>query len=694
MSVVALHKVSSPLNAEQSLAANYCVGEPDAKPLLILAGAGTGKTMTLAHRVANLVIAGTDPREILLLTFSRQAAQTMVRRAKRVTRARWQAEHGNARDLDFPWAGTFHSVANTILRRYAPALGLDPGFSVLDRGDAADLIDWLRRDLGLAASVNRFPTKQTCLQIYSRRINAQLPLAECLQRDFPWCSPYAEPLNQLFRAYTKRKQELEVLDYDDLLLYWYFLMRDSNLAEEIGDVFSHILVDEYQDTNFLQAEIVKALKPTGRGVTVVGDDAQSIYAFRAADVRNILRFPDQYPTGAHVVSLERNYRSTDAILQCANNIINEAELPIRKHLYADRRQGDKPVYLQAEDQTAEADYVAGEVLAAREQGARLRDQAVLFRNASHSDQLELELMRRKIPYRKYGGLKFLETTHVKDLLALLKWGDNPRNEISALRVLKLLPGVGPKIAGRLFSALAEAGFQFECLAAQKVSTAAKPAFDGLVQLLCDVASRQSDDPAWSESIAAACHWYSPLAYERFDDAEVRLADFEQLQMAAEHYPSRLKFVTELTLDPPQASGDLAGNAVIDEDYLILSTVHSAKGQEWDHVYILNVTDGNFPSEFSTGSTEGIEEERRLLYVAATRARDKLHFCVPFRFRVTEQHRHGDKYVYGAKSRFFSPSVMESLNSSSHANPLREPGSVELRSDHRVDVASKLDDLWR
>ncbi len=694
MSVVSLPNRSLKLNSEQELAAKYGVGDQESnRALLIVAGAGTGKTTTLAHRVANLLVAGTDPRQILLLTFSRQAARTLVDRAKRVARQRWANERGSMPDLHFPWAGTFHSVANTILRRYATTLGLDPQFTVLGRGDAADLIDVLRSEHHLDRRGQRFPTKNTCLAIYSRRVNAQRPLEDCLRTDYPWCLPYLDELSKLFRAYVQRKRDLQALDYDDLLLYWFFLTREPEIAVEIGNVFTNVLVDEYQDTNLLQAEIIKAIKPDGTGVTVVGDEAQSIYGFRAADVHNILRFPDQYPAGAHVISLERNYRSTAVILDCANAIINQAKLPIRKHLYSSRKEGAIPRYVQAEDQTAEADYVVQEVLCAREAGALLRDQAVLFRNANHSDQLELELTRRGIPYRKYGGLKFLEAAHVKDILAVLKWGDNPKNEIAAQRVLKLLPGVGPKTAERYFAALAQQDFDFAALHHCRC-TAAQSSFDDLVGTLTAISSTRSDDPAWSMALTKARAWYEPLMADRFEDAEQRLADLEQLQVAAERYPDRLKFVTELTLDPPQATGDLAGQAAVDEDYLVLSTVHSAKGQEWRNVFLLNVTDGNFPNEFSTGSEEGIEEERRLLYVAATRARDNLHFCVPFRFRVTAQHRHGDKHVYGAKSRFFNEAVMQTVKRCSHANPVAAPGAVGPRSDHKLDISGRLDDMWR
>jgi len=413
-------------------------------PLLVIAGAGTGKTMTLAHRVAHLVISGVRPERILLLTFTRRASQEMTRRVESILRSATK-ELGTAPlpAGGLPWSGTFHSIANRLLRRFAHNLGLDPGFSVLDRGDAADILDVVRHEQKLTRTSRRFPKKDTCLAIYSRCVNTERPLAETLDTTYPWCSDWSDELAELFRHYVLRKQQTQTLDYDDLLLYWSHLVAEQEFAEQIGSSFDHVLVDEYQDTNLVQAKILNAIKPDGSGITVVGDDAQSIYSFRAADVENILCFPERFMPAAQVITLEQNYRSTQPILDSANCLIAQSERQYRKNLFSERKDGGKPRYVTVEDGDAEAEYVVESILANRELGTQLKEQAVLFRGSHHSDRLELELVRRNIPYVKYGGLKFLEAAHVKDLLSLLKWAENPKNEVAAFRVLKLLPGMGP-----------------------------------------------------------------------------------------------------------------------------------------------------------------------------------------------------------------------------------------------------------
>jgi DNA helicase-2/ATP-dependent DNA helicase PcrA len=405
-----------------------------AGPMLVIAGAGTGKTMTLAHRDAHLVIEGTSPERILLLTFTRRAAEEMTRRVENIVRATTR-EVSPLPAGGLPWSGTFHSIANRLLRHFASNVGLDPGFSVLDRGDAADMLDVVRHERRLTRTSKRFPKKDTCLAIYSRCVNTQQSLADTLEQHYPWCNDWAEELGDLFRHYVERKQQCQSLDYDDLLLYWGHLVDDAEFAREIGAWFDHVLVDEYQDTNLVQAQILHALKPDGRGVTVVGDDAQSIYSFRAAEVENILGFPDRFMPTAKIVTLEQNYRSTQPILDTANRLIAESERQYRKNLFSARDGGAKPHYVTVEDGDAEAEHVVESILANRELGLQLQDQAVLFRGSHHSDRLELELVRRNIPYVKYGGLKFLEAAHVKDLLSILKWVDNPKNEIGAFRVL-------------------------------------------------------------------------------------------------------------------------------------------------------------------------------------------------------------------------------------------------------------------
>ena len=686
------------LNPAQREAATYGArrdGEPfSSGPLLVVAGAGTGKTMTLAHRVAHLVVAGVDTRRILLLTFTRRAAREMTRRVETILRrALADSMHGTLPSGVLPWSGTFHSVGNRMLRRFARNLGLDPGFSVLDRGDAADLMDVVRHELGLSGKSRRFPKKDTCLAIYSRCVNAEEPLEDALRQAYPWCADWEDELRSLFRHYVERKQETQALDYDDLLLYWSHLVSEQDFAADIGSWFDHILVDEYQDTNLLQARILHALKPDGSGITVVGDDAQSIYSFRAAEVENILGFPARYSPPARVITLEQNYRSTQAILDSANHLIADGERQYRKSLQSRSSPGSKPRYVTVEDGDAEAEFVVESILAGREEGLELKRQAVLFRGSHNSDRLEIELVRRNIPYVKYGGLKFLEAAHVKDVLAILKWAENPKNEVAAFRVLKLLPGIGPRNSHRGFRHLAMADFRIDALRSFQVPAATRPEWSGFCDLFESLAAAELGDHGWQSQLAAVRRWYAPQLERIYDAIQTREADIEQLEQIAGRYPTRERFLTELTLDPPSAAGDLAGEPLLDEDYLVLSTVHSAKGQEWDAVYVLNVTDGSFPSEFATGKPKLIEEERRLLYVAMTRARQSLTLIAPLRFHVTRQARDGDRHVYGARSRFVTEALLQTLQQCWHGRSevmSQDAGAVSAR---QLDVAARMREMW-
>ncbi len=684
------------LNPAQRAGATFgeaALGRPlRAGPLLVIAGAGTGKTSTLAHRVAHLLLNGVAPERLLLLTFTRRAALEMTRRAQRVVAESAAAVRPGAASptvLRLPWSGTFHAVGSRLIREYAGRLGLDPGFSVLDRADAADLMDVVRHRLGHSKAAERFPRKDTCLGIYSHRVNTQRPLRETLETVYPWCLDWEPQLTALFRAYVDEKLAQQALDYDDLLLWWELMLRDASLAAEIGSRFDHVLVDEYQDTNALQSGILLHLKPSGAGLTVVGDDAQAIYSFRGATVDNILEFPERFSPPAHVVVLEENYRSTQPVLDAANAVIADGARQYRKFLRSTRGGGPRPRYVTVQDDQAQAGYVVERVLECRERGVELRRQAVLFRNADHSDVLELELMRRNIPYVKYGGLKFLEAAHVKDLLAVLRWADNPRNRIAAFRVLQLLPGMGPATAQRVCEGFEAAGFRWSALVAHPVPPATRehwPAFAALM------AGLGAESTAWEGQVTRVRGWYEPQLERLYESAQVRRGDLEQLDRLSSQYASREAFVTELTLDPPQASGDLSGDPLLDEDYLVLSTVHSAKGQEWEAVHVLNVTDGSFPSEFSTGRPELLEEERRLLYVAMTRAKQELHLIAPVRFYVTQQSRSGDRYVHGARSRFLTDAVLERFERASWpAGP--EPGAPAAAAGPRIDVAEQLRRLW-
>jgi DNA helicase II / ATP-dependent DNA helicase PcrA len=662
-------------------------------PLLIIAGAGTGKTNTLAHRVAHLVLEGVSAERILLLTFTRRAAQAMTRRAQTIVAAalgdkRGAAEGGAAPAVKLPWSGTFHSIANRLIRRHAARVGLDANFSVLDRGDAADLMDVVRHELGLSKAERRFPRKDTCLAIYSHRVNTQRPLGETLATLFPWCAQWEPELAELYRAYVERKLAHQALDYDDLLLYWHAMAADAALAAEMGALFDQILVDEYQDTNVLQADILRRLRPDGAGITVVGDDAQSIYSFRAATVENILGFPAQYSPPARVVTLERNYRSTQAVLDAANALIAGGSRQYRKTLQAVHGRGARPRLVTVADEQAQADYVASRVLEAREGGVALKHQAVLFRSSHHSDVLELELVRRNIPYVKYGGLKFLETAHVKDLLAVLRWADNPKNRVSAFRTLQLLPGMGPANAARCFTGFEAAAHDWRQLAGFVPPAAAREAWPAFTALMDSLATPEG---AWQGQVGRVREWFEPHLERIYEAAQARAGDLVQLERIAHQFATRERFLTELALDPPQASGDLSGAPLLDEDYLVLSTIHSAKGQEWDAVHVLNVADGNFPSEFSTGRADLIEEERRLLYVAMTRAKSDLHLIAPLRYYVTQQPRRGDAHVYGARSRFLTSAVTAALEQATW--PAAGAGEPVCQGAAAVDVASTLRGLW-
>ena len=661
-------------------------------PLLVIAGAGTGKTMTLAHRVAHLIISGVSAERILLLTFTRRAAQEMTRRVEAIVRPATRDTIASPLAAGgLPWSGTFHSIANRLLRHYAQNLGLDPGFSILDRGDAADVMDVVRHERKFTQTARRFPKKDTCLAIYSRCVNTQKPLPDTLSETYPWCIDWADELAELFRLYVQRKQRSQVLDYDDLLLYWGHLVDEAEFANEIGSWFDHILVDEYQDTNLVQAQILNALKPDGLGVTVVGDDAQSIYSFRAAEVENILGFAGQYRPSAQVITLQQNYRSTQAILDSANCLIAESERQYRKNLFTDRKDGGRPRYVTVEDGDAEAEFVVESILENREFGMQLKDQAVLFRGSHHSDRLELELLRRNIPYVKYGGLKFLEAAHVKDLMSVLKWAENPKNEVAAFRVLKMLPGMGPTRATRCFEHLASGDFLFSVM--RDFRAPAGIEWPQFCELLESLANAEFDAHGWQSQLTQVRRWYQPHLERMYDGLDTREADLEQLEQISGRYPTRERFLTELTLDPPSAAGDLAGDPLLDEDYLILSTVHSAKGQEWDSVFILNVSDGNFPSEFATGKPEMIEEERRLLYVAITRAKQSLSLIAPLRYHVTKQRRDGDKHVYGARSRFMSDPLLATMEKCFKGRSESEVSRFKARSDKQIDVAARMREMW-
>ena len=642
------------LNPQQRQAAEH---PPVAGPLLVIAGAGSGKTMTLAARLAWLVQQGADANRVLLLTFSRRAAAEMAHRAGRLLHESLRLPAATPPPL-LPWCGTFHSVAARLLRDEAPRIGLDRGFTVLDRADAQDLLALSRQALGLAEREQRFPLAPTCLAILSRHLNTQQPLHDLLLEQYPWCCAHEAELQRLFAAFGEAKLQQQSLDFDDLLLGWWHLMQVAPLAARIGARFDHVLVDEVQDINRLQADLLHALAGQGCRLTAVGDDAQSIYAFRGADVRHILDFPRRFEPPAKVLTLERNYRSTPQILAASNAVMATSAERFTKNLWTDRAAGCAPQIVTVEDEAAQARGVADAVLAQRETGLALKRQAVLFRTAHHSAALELELVRRGIPFVKFGGLRFLEAAHVKDTLAVLRWADNPQSRLAALRTARLVPGMGPASVRRLLDHSAS-------LAEFKPPPAATAPWAALLQLLCHLRSEQA---RWPEDMARVIQWLQPHLERLHDDARVRLADLQQLARIAAGHASRERFVTELTLDPPQSSSDESGPPRRDEDYLILSTIHSAKGQEWSAVHVLNVVDGCMPADLATGRASEIEEERRLLYVAMTRARDSLSLWVPQRFHVTQQRAFGDRHMYALRSRFISDPMLVHFELPSPAPP--------------------------
>ncbi len=659
------------LNPEQLAAAQHGDG-----PLLIVAGAGTGKTATLVHRVAHLIGQGAEARRILLLTFTRRAAGEMLRRVEAVL-----AATGNGRGAsERVWGGTFHAMAARLLRIHARDIGMEPDFTILDRGDAEDLMHVARTALGLGRGGSRFPQKSTCLDVYSRCVNAQLSLNEVLHSAFPWCLPAEEGLAQLFARYTDSKEQQQVLDYDDLLLFWRGLLADPAGGPRVRERFDYVLVDEFQDTNALQADIVSLLRPNCTGVTCVGDDAQAIYGFRAATVRNILDFEERFP-GAEVRTLTRNYRSTAAIVTATNALIAEAAERREKDLWTERHDGGRPVLATCRDDDEQTQWLCERLLEHREQGIELKRQAVLFRAQHHSMALEMELSRRNIPFHKYGGLRFVEMAHVKDLVSFLRLAENPRDAMAGLRVLGLVPGIGPKTAAALLDTLAGAGGDFSVWGGARVPEPARAVWPAVAELFATLVAAGPGEV--SAQVHAVRSVYGPLLERRYENVQARLRDLEQIEALAARAQSRSQFLAELVLDPPAYTQELAGPPLLDEDYLILSTMHSAKGLEFDVVYVIHAADGNIPSDMATGSAAEIEEERRLFYVACTRAREQLYVTHPLRY-YTQPWAKADTHGYAQRSRFLTEAVLEHFEQvQTGAEPqLGDEGALE-----RVTTAS-------
>jgi len=621
-----------------------------------------------------------DPEKILLLTFTRRAAQEMIKRASSML----TAGSGACSRI---WGGTFHATANRLLRMYGRAAGISDDFTMLDQGDAEDLMNVVRHDLGMDSRGKRFPKKTTCLAIYSRCSSGNEPIETILQRFFPWCTEWQEEMQKLFGEYVVRKQKLNVLDFDDLLLYWNQCLTDANLSESMGGRFDHILVDEYQDTNPIQASILRGMRRIKPDITAVGDDAQSIYSFRAATVRNILDFPTHFP-GTTVVTLEQNYRSTRKILASTNSLIAKARERYVKNLWSSRPEGNRPKLVTCRDESDQDRYVVEQILSHYEAGVSLRQQAVLFRAADLSDSLELELTRRNIPYHKYGGLRFLETAHIKDVLAFLRILENPRDQIAWFRVLLLFPGIGPVTASRVYGAVAASRKPVEALRAFDADSSTAESLNA-VAVLFEQVGAGSHGP--STDVELVRRIYDPLLREIHEAAEIRSRDIEHLQQIAGAYKSRGSFLTDLQLDPPMSTGDLAGPPLRDEDWLVLSTIHSAKGCEWDSVYLIHASDGCLPSDMATGNAEEIEEELRLAYVAMTRAKNDLHVTWPLRY-YHRPHTVTDHHSYAQLSRFFDGGIQSTFDTVVSAAAASSETIVTAAA--HLDIAQRMRERWK
>jgi DNA helicase II / ATP-dependent DNA helicase PcrA len=677
------------LNEQQRQAVTHQDG-----PLLVLAGAGTGKTRTLVARAAWLRGAQDVPASrILLLTFTRRAASDMLARAN--AGGEGAAGPGAGGKI---WGGTFHAIAHKIIRRHAESFSLSPQFTILDPGDTTDILDALRPDHGLAETGQRTPRAGACADIYTRCVNTGRPVSEVVTAGYPWCAPFTSQLSGLFRAYTERKRARHLLDFDDLLLLWQAALADPAAGPVLRGMFDAVLVDEYQDVNAVQASIVRLLQPDGKQLTCVGDDAQAIYGFRGADPAHLRQLGDDYP-GLAVVRLDRNYRSRQGVLDLAN-LVRPSAPGLDLTLTGDRGPGDfgsTPLLVRCHDEATQAREICTRVLDAHEDGAALRDQAVLVRAAHHSDILEIELTARKIPYVKFGGLRFTDTAHVKDFIATARILVNPADDLAWFRLLRLHEGIGPVHARRVLAALALDGSTPDgstpdgsapgngdwAQAAEAAPPRAQRALAATIGLLADAAGQRGGQ---AEAVVALL---DPLIRVRYPDAAPRLADLRRLADAAAAQPSLHDALAELTLDPPSSASDLAGPPRLDEDYLTISTIHAAKGLEWPIVHLPHLVDGALPSDMALGDPDGLAEEHRLFYVAVTRARDRLYLYTPQRLHIRRRGR-DDRHGLGQLTRFLDAEALAACDSTTAA-PLVPPLPATGSLAGRVDAA--LGSLW-
>ncbi len=659
------------LNEQQRRAATH-----EAGPLLVLAGAGTGKTRTLVARAAWLRdTQGMQANRILLLTFTRRAAGDMLARAAS------RADGSSGRIC----GGTFHAIAHKIIRQHAESFSLPPQFTILDQSDATEVLDVLRPDHGLAEGGQRSPRAGACADIYTRCVNTGRPVSEVVAASFPWCVPFTAELASLFRAYTARKRDRHLLDFDDLLLLWQAALADPAAGPVLRGMFDAVLVDEYQDVNTVQASIVRLLQPDGKQLTCVGDDAQAIYGFRGADPAHLRQLAADYP-GLDIVRLHRNYRSRQGVLDLAN-LIRPSAPGLDLTLTGDRGGGVAPLLVRCHDEATQAREICARILAAVEDGAALRDQAVLVRAGHHSDILEIELSARKIPYVKFGGLRFTDTAHVKDFLAAARILANPANDLAWFRLLRLHDGIGPGHARRILDVVAsgqELPPQDWPRAAEIAPARSRGALTATLGQLAAAAS----EPAGAQ-VEALVTILDPLIRARYPDAAARLADLRRLADAAAGQPSLHDALAELTLDPPVSAADLAGPPRLDEDYLTISTIHAAKGLEWPIVHVPHLVDGALPSDMALGDPGGLAEEHRLFYVALTRARDHLYLYAPLRLHL---HRRGrdDRHGYGQLTRFLDRDALAACDNAAAAAPAPV---LPVVGPIRVQVDAALGSLW-
>ena len=644
-------------------------------PLVVVAGAGTGKTRALTSRVACLLERGVPAERILLLTFTRRAADEMLARATALARL-----STNQR----PRGGTFHAVAHRFISAYAESLGLPKGFSVLDPAEAGDLMDLLRGQHALAGTTARFPRPATLVEVHSRCVNTGRTLSDVVPLEYPWCEPHLSAIADLFRAFTARKRQSGLLDFDDLLLYWRALVRQDGWGRQLSEGFDYVLVDEYQDVNGLQVDIVRALSPCGEGLTVVGDEGQAIYGFRGSASGHLRQLVLEYP-GATVIRLDHNFRSRQPVLNVANALPPAGD-DTKVLLMSDRPDGPLPRLVRCHDAAAEAKAITDAILDAYENGTPLRHQAVLVRAAHHSDLVELELSARRVPYRKYGGLRFLEAGHVKDFVSAGRLLDNSRDEVAWYRLLRLHDRLGPSSARSMTGTILASEDDPIDKWTELVAAAPAPARNSLSTTLNALADarRQTGPGRRAEGVLEAVR---PLVLARYADAAVRLSDLERLAGAAGSCSDLAAWLAEVTLDPPTSTGDQAGQPALEEDYVVISTIHSAKGLEWPIVHIPQVTDGSIPIDMALGSPTGLDEERRLFYVAVTRARDELHLYTPLRM---PHHRRAkdDRHSYAAVSRFIDPNVLAALKVVDEAAE-RAP----VKAGAQTKIVVNVDALW-